>query len=169
MVTILKNGAMISTVNIHLSDRFWNKVKKTNTCWLWTAGQQGNGYGTFRTKNPRRHVLAHRMAWELTYGPIPEGKQVCHHCDTRHCIRPDHLFLGTQCDNIRDAFRKGRFPVNHGKWNKGEVNGSAKLTAADVTKIRSMTGTQQEIANIFGINQSHVSRIKRCSSWNHMA
>lgn len=92
-------------------ERFWDRVKKTESCWLWTGMVNRSGYGIFTpSKNYRR--LAHRVVWVLTNGPIPDGLFVCHHCDVRNCIRPDHLFLGTQRDNIVDASRKGRMPGN---------------------------------------------------------
>ena len=88
--------------------RFWEKVNKTDTCWLWTAQRTTGGYGVFRIRNPRAQTTAHRVAWEMAHGPIPDGLNVCHHCDTPSCVRPDHLFLGTQRENLRDMTVKGR-------------------------------------------------------------
>lgn len=93
-----------------VESRFWSKVQKTDDCWLWRATRFPKGYGQIKIKGRRR--LAHRVAWELTNGPIPDGLQVCHHCDNPPCVRPDHLFLGTQSDNIQDAVSKGRMPFN---------------------------------------------------------
>lgn len=83
-------------------ERFLAKVTKTDTCWLWNAGQTGEGYGSFDQKR------AHCVAYELFVGPIAHGLFVCHHCDTPLCVRPDHLFLGTPKDNTQDALKKNR-------------------------------------------------------------
>jgi HNH endonuclease len=92
-----------------LTERFWEKVEKTDDCWLWLGNLNGNGYGYTKLEAPsRRNELAHRISWTLHFGPIPEGLFVCHHCDTPPCVRPDHLFLGTHSDNMKDMWRKDR-------------------------------------------------------------
>ena len=92
-----------------VEQRFWAKVDKEspNGCWEWTAGLNGAGYGQF-TMWPASPVRAHRFSWELRHGPIPDGLCALHRCDNRPCVNPDHLFLGTRGDNIRDCFSKGR-------------------------------------------------------------
>ncbi len=87
-------------------DRFWAKVRKSDGCWLWSRPGWADGYGQTTFKHQR--WFAHRLSYTLAVGPIPDGLFVCHHCDVRLCVRPDHLFLGTQTDNLRDASRKGR-------------------------------------------------------------
>jgi hypothetical protein len=89
--------------------RFWKKVNKTDTCWLWTGAKVSDkGYGTISYGVYHRQMLAHRVSWMLHFGDIPEGMLVCHTCDTPGCVRPDHLFLGTGSDNLRDQTIKGR-------------------------------------------------------------
>lgn len=93
---------------IPFSDYFWSRMDKSKECWPWIGKlNRENGYGQVRISGTIRPVV-HRVAWELTYGPIPEGLLVCHHCDNPACCRPDHLFLGTMKDNIQDAVKKGR-------------------------------------------------------------
>tara|TARA_Y100000310_G_scaffold14352_1_gene14541 strand:- start:175 stop:714 length:540 start_codon:yes stop_codon:yes gene_type:complete len=95
-----------------LEERFWAKVKKGPGCWLWTGATRPGGYGnlfTFRDKGRRNHFTsAHRASWEIHYGPIPDGLLVCHRCDNPPCVKPEHLFLGTNKDNQRDRRQKGR-------------------------------------------------------------
>lgn len=93
-------------------ERFWEKVSivEGDGCWEWKAARYSNGYGAFSwpVVDRRERALAHRASYELTYGTIPPGMLVCHHCDNPPCVRPDHLFLGTNSDNMRDASVKGR-------------------------------------------------------------
>ena len=82
------------------------RIRRTEGCWEWDGPMSGNGYGLVCRNHTRR--LAHRVAWERANGPIPDGLLICHHCDNRRCVRPDHLFLGTTSDNAQDMLAKGR-------------------------------------------------------------
>lgn len=101
--------------------RFWEKIEKTPTCWLWRGGRVGSSdvsagrYGRFATSTTRGNVvlvLPHRFSWELHFGPVPAGLQVLHACDEPACVNPDHLMVGTARANVLDAIRKGRMPQN---------------------------------------------------------
>jgi hypothetical protein len=101
--------------NKTLPARFWKKVKKTDSCWLWTAVLAGFGYGRIYSKGSMR--LAHRVSWELHNGAIPPGMCVLHHCDNPACVNPEHLFLGTYKDNDDDAIAKGRVIPSERAWH----------------------------------------------------
>ncbi len=113
--------------------RFWKNVHRlpgADACWIWTATRakisktaRGAGYGGFMVRFGFK-VQAHRYSWELAYGPIPEGMLVCHRCDNPPCVRPDHLFLGTPADNMRDKMQKGR--ANHPAHRRLLVQGDPK-------------------------------------------
>jgi hypothetical protein len=152
-----------------LASRFWAKVEKQAECWIWTASTNGRGYGQLgRGGRGDGYVYAHRYSWELSNGSIPNGMSVLHRCDQSRCVNPDHLFLGTQKDNMRDASRKGRLAV--GTRVCGEATGTAKLTALDIRIIRRLSGRllQREIAEMFHIAQTNVSMIVQRHSWRHI-
>lgn len=149
-----------------LADRFWEKVQKTDSCWIWTGAHMSNGYGSIGSCAKGRRLLAHRVSWELHNGPIPDGLCALHRCDNRTCVNPNHLFLGTYKDNALDMHAKGR--DNH---CKGETAPSTFLTNADVLAIRAEFAQGQRIADIArnrGLKYYHVSNIVHRKTWRHI-
>lgn len=138
-------------------------------CWLWTGCMYPNGYGDFRRVARGPHHLAHRRAYEVFVGPIPDGMKVCHHCDVRRCINPGHLFLGSQKDNIHDMMRKGRSRMlgSPKGTTSGELNGQAKLTSAQVAQIRAdyVRGNGRTLARKFGVSPATISLIVNGKHW----
>jgi hypothetical protein len=149
--------------------RFWRHIQKTDGCWLWKSRSRiSSGYGWFGVAAGNMWV-ASRYSWFLHYGPIPEGLFVLHHCDVRLCVRPDHLFLGTQLDNIRDAIAKGR--RSH-VGARGERNGRSRLTEIQVQEIRRRYAAGERtmaLAREFGVHRDTVRRILSGIRWNHAA
>lgn len=149
--------------------RFWAKVDQSGDCWLWTNAVNDKGYGTFGFDG--RVQFAHRVAWQITRGPIPTGEGyhgtcVLHRCDTPRCVNPLHLFLGTHTDNMIDMTEKGRQVPSA---VRGEANGLSKLTQEQVIAIRADTRIQRLIAADYGVNQSLISLIKSGKVWKHCA
>lgn len=180
------NACYAASMVIPLADRFWARVSKSDEsdgCWLW-AGTMDNstGYGVIglpRTGVPAKSrrskvVGAHRLSWEIHHGPIPAGLFVCHDCDRnypvgsilyRRCVRPDHLFLGTAGDNMRDMHAKGR---SFG----GNRHPQAKLTAAQVREIRRLRDEegfgQSALAEAFGVSHKSIRNILTGKTWKHV-
>lgn len=150
-----------------VDERFWRKVNKAGACWLWTGALFGKGYGAVaRRKLQHKNFLAHRYAWMLTHGPIPDGLLVLHKCDVPACVNPAHLMLGTHKDNFDDMIAKRR-----GNWARGEKQRSAKLTDAEVIKLRQLVAdgmTQKEAARIYNIRPHTVSVIISRKTWRHV-
>ena len=120
-----------------LEERFWEKVDRsggTEACWLWTAGAFSHGYGSFR--RDARAQYAHRVAYELTNGPIPEDLCVLHRCDTPPCVNPSHLFLGTPADNAADRNAKGRQARGAKHSSALRATSGAPKTAPNASKYR---------------------------------
>lgn len=155
-------------INDTIRQSFWQRVIKSpepDGCWLWTGAVfQDNRYGQFYVLK-RGPVRAHRMSWMMHFGSVPKGMCVLHRCDCRLCVRPDHLWLGTQRQNIDDMLEKNRSLI-------GERNHKHKVSAQQVLQIRYLwnTGhfTQQSLADQFGLKQPQISSIVLHQSWRHI-
>lgn len=150
--------------------RFHRHYSEGDGCWEWqSAIFKGLGYGKFHADN-RRVVYAHRFAFELANGPIPTGMFVCHRCDNRRCVRPDHLFLGTAKDNVADMMAKGRHVM---RGVPGMGHGRAILTDDQVREIRrrfvpGKRGECPRAAKEFGVSISTISKVLRRELWAHL-
>lgn len=154
--------------------RFWSRVEKQEDgCWYWTGYIMPNGYG--QVGRNHKVYLTHRYAFLLTHGWLPADRDICHTCDCRRCVNPDHLWVGTRAENLADMRRKGRrpvaFPVKAD--NRGERQGRATITDAQALQIRrdwaagkypSMT----QMARVLGIQRNTVNRVIRRETWKHL-
>ncbi len=154
----------IPALTADMAAQFWERVDKADgpsSCWKLVANKTSENYGRFRIGG--KTYRAHRVSYQVTYGLIPAGMLVCHKCDNPGCVNPQHLFLGTQGDNMLDCHKKGRNPKD------GENNGRAKLNRFQASEIRHayLVGglTQEEIASKYGVNRMQVSMIARGKHW----
>ena len=153
---------------------FWNKVNYPGNdveCWEWTAAKGSNKrvYGTFSIKSSKYHKTFrdHRFAWEFYNGPIPDGLLVCHKCDNPACCNPEHLFLGTEQDNMTDKINKNRQIIV-----RGSDVGTSKLTEIDIDEILSgiSSGKYQkvsQICNMYNVEDHAIQRILKGERWSH--
>lgn len=134
-------------------DRFWDRVDQSGDCWEWARGRSKAGYGVVKILGVRQ---AHRVAYTLEVGPIPNGLLVCHHCDNPPCCNPDHLFIGTDADNSADSAKKLR---------------SYKLHKNDVERVLNILRCgekQQPIADYFDVCRNTISKIKNNTYWGEI-
>lgn len=180
-----------ASVNKHCSTacRFLAVAAKFNGvdgCWNWPKSiNVQTGYGQFvsRRNGETKMLTAHRAAYEIFKGGIPDGLDVCHTCDNRACFNPNHLFVGTAKDNIADMYRKGRNPDLKKTAKRGDENPSrkhperlsrgaahyaAKINEDDVRFIRSTTGPHNVMARLFGISETSVAYIRKLKTWKHV-
>lgn len=163
--------AILTTMTVAELRRFWKKVDKRgpDECWPWIGhimpetgyGQVGIRYEIF---------LAHRASFVIDGGTVPEGLFVLHRCDNRACVNPEHLFTGTQLDNMRDMIQKGR--ANHTKNLKGEAVSNSKLTEDQVREIRRLNAEEglgaRRLAKRFGVSSTNITFILQRRAWAHV-
>ena len=148
-------------------ERFFPHIKKTKSCHLWTGYIEPGGYG--RVRVGKKPVGAHRISWEIhNKKSVPKGLCVLHKCDVRHCVNPEHLFLGTHQDNVIDMIQKGRQVLNP---TFGENHCSAKLKEKDVKEIRKLLATGQTVLSIskkYNVSHIPILKIKNNITWRHV-
>lgn len=153
----------IKTGRPHLvADRLRSKTKidRITGCWEWTASKTSSGYGKIFVTGKLRG--AHRVSYELHHGPIQDGMRVLHRCDNPACINPEHLFLGSDADNVADMISKGR-------QQKGSRHYKSKLSENDVLAIRSTKNkTNQNLAEQFGVTAATISFVRAGKIWKHV-
>ncbi len=142
-------------------ERVMERTEKQGDCLICTCTPTRGGYAAISVNGEKRR--AHRVVWAAHNGPIPKGMVIRHSCDTPACVEIDHLLIGTQADNIRDMFERGR-NANLG----GENNGQSKLTKEDVLAIRADPRSQRDIAKDYPVNNGTIGKIKTRSIWRHI-
>lgn len=171
-------------VKTDLKARFFEKVNKTGYCWNWIGSTDGRYGQIFYNGKSRK---AHRVSYELTYGEIPTGMNVCHRCDNPRCVNPEHLFLGSQVDNLRDCVQKGRNGTVTKPWRiangdrstarlhpetikRGELHKKAKLTTEIVLYLREHKGekSSRQFASQFGVSYSLINQVLSGKTWKHI-
>jgi hypothetical protein len=160
----------IEGLSTPLEYKYWQRVIKTDGCWGWTGMTAAFGYGLIGHRG--KLLYAHRVSWELHFGghpcirgPIPEGIEVCHHCDNPPCTRPSHLFMGDHAANLHDAQVKGRLRQ---PGLSGSAHPQAKLTESDIPIIKALRLEgllQREIAQQFGVTRAMIGYILRGQNW----
>ena len=147
---------------IPISEKIASKVAKIPEagCWIWLGSITNHGYGTM-TLGRKTHIVAHRASYELKYGPIPEGMFALHHCDTKCCVNPDHIFLGTQQDNMDDKVCKNR-------QANGIKHGMSKLTEEQAKEAKFGNVKPTELAKKFNCSATMIRQIRSGLYWKHL-
>ena len=145
-----------------------NSIENENGCWIWQGSKSNHGYGSVSVSRGKT-MLVHRLAFKLWCGELPDYLFVCHHCDEPLCVNPNHLFLGTNQDNIDDKIFKGRAYTG---IHKGERNENSVLTEYKVKEIKKLlmkgSQSQSEIAKAFGVSKQCITDIKLDRVWKHI-
>jgi hypothetical protein len=170
---------MLLNLTTAIVARFWPKVDRSGgplSCWPFTGCRNPHGYGVFSVH--RRARLAHRVAYVIAYGEVPEGLVVCHRCDNPACCNPAHCFAGTQAENIADAVAKERLATgalspyhrHPERYPRGEQRSTAKLSDQQVREIRALKGRMSHpaIADRYGISRKYVWNIQSGKSRGHL-
>jgi len=153
--------------NDALAARFLSYVDRSSDCWLWLGCRNAAGYGRISIGRKATGRKAHRVAWELFRGEIPEGAYVLHSCDNPACVNPKHLFLGTQNDNLKDMRDKGRgsAPPVH----LGEAHHNVKFSKEVALGIIKSSGSLRELANQYGVSTKTIWRLKNGKTWKELS
>ncbi len=154
--------------------RFEEKFKKQkNGCWIWKSSKSNSGYGKFNIRG--KHVIAHRYSYELYKEKIPPGMLICHKCDNKLCVNPDHLWIGTQKENINDAKKKGRLPNLKGIRKPlccvGENHYLSKLKNKDIFEIKRLykSGVSgYRLHKMYNVTKKCISDILKNKTWKHL-
>jgi len=146
---------------------FWSRVLRGEGCWEWQGARLNGGYGVMRFQ--KRQQLTHRIAWQLTIGPIPSGRCICHHCDNPACVRPDHLFVGSHKDNMNDMHSKGR-AGDHAWWRRpGRKHHKAILNPKQAEEIRNLYRatdlTHRALAARYGVSAAAIWHVLKNLSY----
>jgi HNH endonuclease len=155
----------------NLNDKEYNEKTKLRlqknieidekNCWIWCAGKHKQGYGQVGIRG--KSQLVHRITWEIYKGKIPEGMKVCHKCDVTSCCNPDHLFLGTQNDNVKDGIGKGRY--KNRDISKNRRNKLNFLQVQEIKKLHEEGMTRKELEKMFNVGQTCIAKILCGISW----
>lgn len=150
--------------------RFWKLVDKSNYCWLWKGTKSRKGYGRFVLSvngHKQNFVAAHRYSYILEHGSIPNGLMICHKCNNPACVRPDHLYAGTNSDNMQDSIRSGTFPPRY-----GEHNGISKLSYKIVKEARERYKQGNigfwRLAKEYGVSKPAMMNAIKGKTWKHV-
>lgn len=154
-----------------VADLFWQNVKPSCGCWLWSGPKDHYGYGIVniprRVQGSRKQVKAHRLSFMLNrgYDTLPSTTEICHSCDNPTCVNPDHLWAGTHSENMADQFAKRRHAF-------GDKNGRRILSEAEVVEIKRRVASgemSKDVAKAFGVSRSAITAINRGRNWKHLA
>jgi hypothetical protein len=145
--------------DVELSSRFWEKVNKTDTCWLWTRSTNRKGYGKFSLPKSNGWILSHIASYVSHTGCVPEGMFVLHTCDIKACVNPEHLYAGTFLQNMRDRAERGT------EWKPG-VKGVKTMETANAIRQDVANGMMQKDAAVkYGLHPATIMKIVHYKSW----